>query len=78
MRCSVSGVSTVAALGLFLAGFFLGGPARAADDPTADHYYRGNALYNRKMHTLAIEEYKLFLVRHRTMPRPKMRGMAWR
>jgi len=40
------------------------GLAQTAEDPAADHYYRGNALYNRKMFILAVEEYKLFLGQH--------------
>ncbi len=64
MRQSVSGFSTRALLCLSYLVFSACGAVRAAEDPAADHYYRGNALYNRKMHALAIEEYKLFLAEH--------------
>ncbi len=59
----VSSRSTVGVLCLFLFVFCALGPARAAEDPMADQYYRGNALYNRKLHALAIEEFKLFLAK---------------
>ncbi len=40
---------------------FLCPPAEAQNDAAAERYFTGNALYNRKMYKLAIEEYKLFL-----------------
>lgn len=41
----------------------------AATDPTADRYYSGNALYNKKLFVLAIPEYEGFLKQHPAHPK---------
>lgn len=41
----------------------------SATDPTADRYYNGNALYNKKLFPLAIQEYTGFLKQHPAHPK---------
>lgn len=65
----MSRLSRMAVLGLLLWLSGLAAPAPAAEDPDADRYFRGNALYNRKMYDLAVEEYKLFLGNHPEHPK---------
>ena len=53
---------------LLIAGLFLGvmGGARlyAEDAPGTDKYYEANALYNKKLYKLAIDEYRNFLAKY--------------
>ena len=44
----------------------MSGVSLAQEDATSQRYFTGNALYNRKMYELAIEEYKLFLAEQPT------------
>ena len=48
---------------LSAAGYLYGADDAAADEDST-LYYSANALYNRKLHALAIGEYKLFLQKH--------------
>ena len=49
---------------LVLCSAMLASIASAQDDAASQRYFTGNALYNRKMYKLAIEEYRIFLAEH--------------
>ena len=43
--------------------------ATAAPDPALDRYYSANALYNKKLYALAVQEYEAFLKQNPTHPK---------
>jgi len=45
-------------------GLLLGAPLAVQADPALDAYYAANALYNKKLYKLAVEEYEAFLLRY--------------
>jgi len=60
-RNTLSLFAALGILSLLLPAGVIFGQAKPADDPAAEKYYAANALYNRKLYSAAIPEYREFL-----------------